>query len=148
VWPAGAQLPDGFWQSRWLGRDGRALDWQLPKCMSQAGFACEAVLLQLDDDPAPEVLVIQPQAPSAAVLLDQVPDDLGKVQWLRVNTLPTWVATCESQRARLRQGQFSTLAPRYKDLNLGGRRVAVVPNASWDEAPAKPGAAAIEEGCP
>ncbi len=148
VWPAGAQLPESFWQSSWLDRDGRALNWHLPRCMSQRGFACEAVLLQADDDAALEVLVIQPQAPSAAVLLDQAPDAQGQLRWQVVTALPNWLATCESQRARLRQGQFSTLTPRYKDLNLGGRRVLIQPKDNWDDVPAKPGPATKEEGCP
>jgi hypothetical protein len=148
VWPVGAQLPEGFWQSQWRDSDGRSMAWRLPRCMSQTGFACEAVLLQVDDDAALEVLVLQPQAPSAAVLFDQAADAQGQLRWRMVTSLPTWVATCESQRARLRQGQFSTLAPRYKDLNLGGRRVPIQSNDNWDDAPAQPGPAAKEAGCP
>jgi hypothetical protein len=139
VWPKGAQLPATFLEARWLSAHDDARDWRLPECLTRVGVSCEAVLLQLDTNKVPQVLIIQPQAPSRAVVLDQ--DD--QHQWRVLSTLPTRVATCETERERLRTGQFSYVAPRTKNLQLGDWQVAVQPDQDRTGKPA----ASSEAGC-
>lgn len=139
VWPAGQRLPDSFALQKWQGSEGQPLDWRLPGCLRRIDVPCEAVLLQLDDDAGPEVLILQAQPSSSAVLFDQD----GSGVWRVVSGLPVRLAACESDRQRLRSGQFGTLPPRYRDLDLGGRRVPVRNDLPSEDPPAP----SSEAGC-
>ncbi len=120
VWPQGAQLPDTFVQTAWHleSRQG-AYGSGIPSCLRKLEASCEAVLLQMDDDPALEVLIIQRLPQSVAVLFDQAADQ----SWQVAATLPSHLASCEDHVERLREGRFDLVAPRYKDLKLGELRV-------------------------
>ncbi len=139
VWPQGAQLPASFLEAKWLKTGEDARDWRLPECLTQVGVSCEAVLLQLGANQTPQVLIIQPQAPSSAVVMNLD----GQQVWRVLATLPTRVATCETERERLRTGQFSYVTPRFKDLKLGDWQVAIQANQDWTGKPA----VSTEAGC-
>jgi hypothetical protein len=139
VWPRGAQLPASFQQAPWLTQSGDHHDWRLPECLTQVDVSCEVVLLHLDASAAPQVLIIQPKAPSRAVVLAQD----ARQAWRVLTTLPTRVATCETERERLRTGQFSYAEPRHKDLKLGDWQVAIQTNQEWTGLPPT----STEAGC-
>ncbi len=127
VWPRGALLPASFLQAPWLPLPGSGRDWRLPECLTQADVSCEAVLLQLDEGTAPQVLIIQPKPPARAVVMAQD----ARQTWRVFATLPRRVATCETERERLRTGQFSYVEPRHKDLKLGDWQVAPQVDQEW-----------------
>lgn len=127
VWPAGRALPESFVQQAWRTNEDRSISWSLPECLSEPGVACEAVLLQLDEDEGTEVLLIQESPSPKAVLFDQ--DATG--QWRIVSVLPDDLVECEEARERLRRGQFRYVPPRYKDLRLGDWVIEVLPENGW-----------------
>lgn len=129
VWPEGQRLPESFLRTPWQGMEGGRVDWRLPECLRKIGSTCEAVLLHLRGEDTPEVLILQARPSSAAVVLAQ---DLDQ-SWRVLATLPSRLASCESERERLRRGQFDYVAPRQQDLRLGEIRIAVRPDPAWDD---------------
>lgn len=133
VWPQGASLPGSFLATAW-STQGRSAHFSadVPSCLKQRETHCEAVLLQLDDDPAQEVLILQRLPHARAVLFDQ---DAQQV-WQVAGSLPAHLITCEAHLERLREGRFEVVPSRWRGLRLGDVPVSVRADGSWlNEAP-------------
>jgi hypothetical protein len=140
VWPHGASLPDSFLAATWNSQGRMAgFSADVPSCLRQRDTACEAVLLQMDDDPAQEVLILQPPPIARVVLFDQ---DAQQV-WQLVGTLPTHLVTCEAHVQRLREGRFDVVPARMRELRLGDVPVSVRDDGWWLNQPPTP----LPPGC-
>lgn len=106
VYPAGATLPAGF--------DGRPDANQ--NCQGQA--VCETYLVDLDGDGTAEVLV----------------NGGFDIAVYRVSAAGVWthdgkisISGCQSVIDALRSGRFTTATPVWRDIQIGGARLAVEP---------------------
>lgn len=137
VWPKGAKLPESFLQTNWQAPDVEGRSWRLPACLRKAGTPCEAIVLSVDDDAEPEVLILQSgQNELAASLFNQ---DANQ-RWHLLTRLPTRLVTCTADRQRLQLGQFNVEPTRYRDLRIGDRRVVISADENWDRVDDKPDA--------
>jgi hypothetical protein len=130
VWPRHAGLPTSFRQQNWSDKQQR---WQLPPCLRQAGMPCDAVLLDIDRDGRPEVLLLPAESQSAPVLLGEG----GGGGWSVLGRLPGELNSCASLRRQLLDGTYGLVPARVHDLEIGGQRMAIS---------RQPGASAI--ACP
>jgi Domain of unknown function (DUF4153) len=107
-------LPDGFVQQNW---DAMTRPFLLPRCLT-TNAKCEAILVDLDGDGAPEVLLLTaPTGPAAAFKL------AADGKWLFLGSVAN--AHCVGVRDALRAGKFETAAPLLKELDVAGQRVRI-----------------------
>ena len=111
VYPEGAVLPDDF-----FGQDFQdTFYFDLPECMRQVS-ACDARMVNLDDDKANEILIWSDDDSRIFVF-----DRAGTV-WTRAGW--AWVGSCAGRVAdNLRTAPPKVIAPQWKDLELLGQRV-------------------------
>lgn len=115
VWPAGAQVPAGFLAQKW--DDTR--DDQKPSCLSTREGKCDAFVFDADGDGKPEVLLLEKKNAFGARLYAE--DGDGK--WSVAATLDYRDAACKPLVEKLRKGEFTLAAPRFKELEIDGQRV-------------------------
>ena len=118
VWPESARLPEAFMKEDW-NRHKRA--WEFPLCLTQQRSTCDAYLIDFDDDKRPEVLLIGTEQYAGASILKEGEDG----HWTIAASLPRDLAGCESLREKMQAGEFRTVPPRQKDLEIGGQRIEV-----------------------
>ncbi len=114
AWPAGTRLPDGFLQTDWAAQAGTST---MPACLLRRGVSCEAMLLDLNGDARPEVLLFGAR-PWDAVL---VMEDAGG-RWRIAGSLPVASTVCDWKEA-LRAGTVRTVPRAWRDLEVAGQRV-------------------------
>ncbi|MRW87863.1 DUF4153 domain-containing protein [Pseudoduganella sp. FT26W] len=122
VWPAGAQLPDSFLAQKW----DALKDNQKPDCLTSKDARCDAFLLDADGDGKPEVLLVDQSRMRAGQLFAQG----GDGNWAGVASMAYGDVLCPPLLEKLRKGEYSLVAPPFKQLNVGGRRVAFEPSAA------------------
>ena len=106
-------LPDGFVQQNWEAMTRSFL----PRCLI-ADAKCEAILVDLDGDGAPEILLFEaPIGPAAAFKL------AADGKWLLLGSLAN--SHCDGVRDALRAGKFEMAAPLLKELDVAGQRVRI-----------------------
>jgi Domain of unknown function (DUF4153) len=113
VHPKGQPLPVGFAETNW---DAAPRQWSLPRCLTGAE-KCEAILLDLDDDGRPEVLLFG--LPSGAALAFKSDGE----KWKELGTIQN--GNCSGVRDALRSGQFQAVAPTTKEIEVAGQRVRI-----------------------
>jgi len=109
VWPAGATFSQPFLATGWLVGDAKALG-----CTVEA--PCAAALLDLNDDGEAEVIVA---GRKTAVVLTRA----GRSDWW--SALQTGIAQCPGFIDALKSGQVSAQPSPWRDLVVGGKRVAM-----------------------
>ncbi|RZT09567.1 protein of unknown function [Duganella sp. CF402] len=115
VWPADAQLPASFLAQEWeLTQDD-----EKPACLTRKEGKCDAILLDADGDDKQEVLLLEKDRALAGYLYAE--RSAGK--WAVAATLSYLDTSCAPLMEKLRKGEFSLVAPRFKELEVGGRRV-------------------------
>jgi hypothetical protein len=122
VWPAGAQLPASFLAQKWEAMQ----DDQKPACLTRQNGKCDAMLLDADGDGKPDVLLVETQRSGRGQLFVEGSDGL----WAAAASMRYRDTACQPLLDKLRKGDFTLSAPRFKELDLGGRRVvleAVIP---------------------
>ena len=109
-------LPDSFVAQDW-NTISRMLPYYVPPCLTGTS-KCEAIVSDLDGDGTPEILLFPlPDGNAAAFKL------VGGIRWVPVG--PVANAECNGVRAALRAGKFEVVAPRFKDIEVDGRRLRV-----------------------
>jgi len=115
VWPAGAQLPASFLAQKWETLQ----DNLKPDCLSKREGKCDAFLIDADGDGKPEVLLIEKLHPGGGQLFAEG----GDGGWTVVANMAYRDISCKPLVEKLRKGEFTLVTPRFKELNVGGRRV-------------------------
>jgi hypothetical protein len=115
VWPSGAQLPASFLAQKWEAMQ----DSQKPDCLSKREGKCDAFLIDADGDGKPEVLLIEKQQVGGG----QVFAEGAAGSWTVVANIAYRDINCKPLVEKLRKGDFTLVAPRFKELQVGGRRV-------------------------
>lgn len=109
--PSRQPLPDGFAQKNWTR------SFLLPPCLN-ADAKCEAILVDLDGDGAPEILLFTvPTGVAAAFKL------AADGNWRFLGSVTN--AHCAGVRDALRAGKFETAEPLLKELEVAGQRVRI-----------------------
>jgi hypothetical protein len=118
VYPAGAALPASFIGQDWSHDPG------YQPCFTNINPAttCDAYVLDVDGDGAPEVLLTQETG--AAGLTLQVYKDAGG-RWSEIGEL---YAMCADSVAALRAGKLQLAPKTGVDVLLAGRRLSVIPS--------------------
>ena len=114
AWPAGTRLPDSFLKMDWA-----QVAASLPDCLRRRAAACDAFLLDLGADTAPEVILVGDSFEN--VVLREDPGG----QWRVAGSLPPRLANCPPLRQALREGRFRAVPAAWSDIEIGGQRIPV-----------------------
>jgi hypothetical protein len=115
---SGKALPDSFVKHDWNASQRL---WLLPRCLVAEVAKCEALLIDLDDDGKDEILLLNAPNGSGSVFKSQADGS-----WSLMGGVAH--ATCAGVRDALRAGQFKTVAPALKEIEVSGQRIAVTNN--------------------
>ena len=119
VWPAGAQLPASFLAQNWADTE----DSQKPSCLSVKEGKCDAFVFDADGDGKPEVLLVEKQHAGGGQVFAEGADG----SWTLAASIAYRDVSCKPLVEKLRKGEFTLAAPRFKELQVGGRRVELSP---------------------
>jgi hypothetical protein len=119
VWPAGAQLPASFLTQKW----DAILDNLKPSCLTRAEGKCDAFVVDLTGDGKPDILLLETPRGARGTLYIEDADG----SWKAAAHLGYRLSVCQPLLEKLRQGAYSVVEPRFKDLNVGGQRVELEP---------------------
>jgi hypothetical protein len=123
VYPTGRALPESFLQQDWAGSVTR----DAPRCLTTRGEPrCEATMLDLDGDGAPEILV-RDYWQSRVVVFKSDADRA----WRVAGTLSEQI-TCSDTWSRLRDGEFERRPAAWPDLQVGDIRLRLEVRTSPD----------------
>ena len=119
MWPAGAALPADFLAQKWeAARPGH----QLPPCLTRAGSNCDAVMADLNGDGTQEILLFGAPDVAPTVVARQPAGG-----WVLIGRLPYVTTFCKPLQDKLKAGDFRLVAPRIRELEVGGQRIVVEP---------------------
>ena len=113
VHPGGQTIPDSFLRQDWNSMPKK---WLLPKCLV-ANAKCDAVLVDLDGDRIPEILLFGLPGPSA--VFKSVAGDY----WEFLGGISN--AHCPAVREAMRAGNFELAQPSLNELQVNGQRLQV-----------------------
>jgi len=113
--PAGQVLPERFLAQDWSRLPRR---WQFPPCLLDNG-KCEAVLMDIDGDGTPEILLFGlPTGVAAAFKAG------ADGTWALVGTIAD--AQCSGVREALRSGPVMSAEPRFREIEVGRHRLRII----------------------
>ena len=138
VYPKGAALPASFLAQDWThGADEQP-------CFTNVGAPgqCDAYVLDIDGDGAPEVLLTQETGATGLTL------DVFKQSGGRWSDIGQFYAACADSVAALRAGQVKFAPKTGVDLELAGRRLTLIPSANIDCGPPPPAPSAGKPSVP
>ena len=118
--PASARVPDSFLRADWSRVKP---EWILPLCLYAPNRPCDAYMIDFDGDGQPEVLLMGEESGMASLLRGQDKDG----HWQVLGRLPEGAAQCAPLRRQLAAGEFRLRERAVKDLEVGGVRLAVLP---------------------
>jgi hypothetical protein len=114
--PNGATLPEDFVQQDWNMYPQR---WRLPNCLV-ANALCEAVLIDLDGDGQPEILLFNVPTGAAEAFRKRLTEET----WTHLGAVVN--ANCSGVRDALRAGQFETSEAALKEIiTANGKRLFI-----------------------
>lgn len=116
VWPSGAALPASFVSQKWE----EVADDRKPACLNSKKGRCDGFMIDMAGDGANEVLLID-MAGGDNALMAQGPDG----SWGSIGSLNYQYSRCKPLLDKLKSGEFSVVAPKVKELEVGGQRVGV-----------------------
>jgi hypothetical protein len=125
VYPQGAAIPASFLNQDW------SHDPDYQPCLTQITLPgrCDAYVLDIDGDGAPEVMLTQ-ETGSGGLTLDVYKQSSGR--WSEIGQLQ---AVCPDSVAALRAGQVKVVPRTGVDVELAGRRLMLIPSANEDCSP-------------
>jgi hypothetical protein len=121
VIPSGSHLPESFLAQDWNAAGGIARP--LSECQVHREARCEALLVDLDGDGVNEIVLFGRQPSSPQVFAER------SGAWEVIGTLQTQ-SGCPSVREALREGKFDSVPAAWRDIMVGGVRIAVMPKGS------------------
>jgi len=113
LWPATAKLPASFVAQKWNPAEERAI----PSCLLNVGSYCDAMMMDIDGDGRPEILLFNIDGYTQPPLYKERADG----RWVVAGHLDINVSKCEPLIEKLRTGQYTLAAPRMKALQVGGQ---------------------------
>ncbi len=114
VYPKGAKLPDSFQKQDWHAQNFIPGTF-VPDCLRLAGAKCDAVLVDLDGDGQDEILIADNIGLGGVAGLFR---DGADGHWTRAGQIV--IPVCAMIADALRNGQFTLVAPLYRDVAVGG----------------------------
>ena len=125
VYPRGQALPASFIATDWT-KDG---NWQLPRCLVEAGKPCDAVVTDLNGDHIPDVLILE-GTEGSVFRQDGAWTLAGKINF---------PADCPAIANALRDGHFTIVVPRmhWNDVSIAGLQLPVL-TRSLNDPPTPP----------
>ena len=117
VHPAGTALPASLLRTDFSTQAER---WRMPDCLYLGHRACDAVLLDVNGDGKPEVIVL-PERGWAGVLSEVTPG-----QWRLVGST-SGAVLCKPVRAALLAGSARSIDRALRDIEAGGKRIHLDP---------------------
>lgn len=120
AWPQGAQLPASLLRQDWHANGAG----QVPGCLRHAASRCDAFLMDVDGDGHDEVLLVGETVRDGEALLAE-----RDGVWTVAARTPMHVqlAGCKGWQERLRAGDYALAAPRLREIEVGGQRIALTP---------------------
>lgn len=116
VFPKGGEFPATLIAQDWSTDPKR---FSLPRCLT-SDAKCEAALVDLDGDGIDEVLLVtRPGGPAGAF---KRYGDAWRLEGMLANTF------CQGFRDGFGKGDITVAAPKFKDIVVGGQRIAVQEN--------------------
>ncbi len=112
--PAGGTPPESFLEQDWSALQR---PWLLPQCLA-ASAKCEAIVVDLDGDGRPEILLFSVPGGAAAAFKANAAES-----WEFVGTIAN--AACPGVRDALRAGHFEIAEPAFKELEAGDQRLRI-----------------------
>ena len=120
LFPGDATLPEDFVHQDWNAVPRR---WNLPNCLF-AHTSCEAVLIDLNGDGQPEILLFNVM--TGAAVFKKGADGA----WGYLGTLVN--SNCLGVRDALRAGKFELIQPTLKDIAANGKRLFIGSDCSQE----------------
>jgi hypothetical protein len=120
----GARLPDSFLRTDWALKDNLYL---YPECLREPGKHCDALLLDVNGDGKPEVLVSSRDDNAATVPDGVVFAEDGQGQWSAIARVNLPQVDCQALRADLAAGKLRAVPPVLADIEIGGARAHLEP---------------------
>jgi hypothetical protein len=119
IQPPGQALPDSFIRNNWSSETQK---WNLPPCLTTIAQRCEAVLVDLDGDNVPEIVLFRLPSgqPATTFKVD------GNGRWAILGVLGN--SHCKDAREAVQMGKFELIAPPLKDIVANGVRMRVNAN--------------------
>ncbi|SEN24171.1 protein of unknown function [Duganella sp. CF517] len=124
AWPSGARLPASFVSQRWQD----VADDQKPECLRSKEGSCDGFMIDLTGDGVDDVLLINSSSGNNALMTQ---DAEGK--WRSIGSISYKISRCHPLIDKLKQGDFSIVPPKVRELDIGGHRVAVTMNPDLPE---------------
>jgi len=118
VLPAGARLPESFVNQKWADTPAALLS-----CMDHEDRKCTAVLMDMDGDGKPEILLFD--GSSGHLYAEQAPG-----AWTFQGRLTD---SCPALGEKLKAGQLTVVAPRWKALEVAGMQVQFAPARGYKD---------------
>jgi hypothetical protein len=120
VYPKGAALPPGFFKQNWANMQSTI---GAPTCLITAGNKCDAILVDLDQDGVPEVIVADDNdAVWWGTVIKKQPDG----SWGLVGFIPS--PHCTGDLAALKAGKYQIVAPPGHVVQIGGHVLPIKTN--------------------
>jgi hypothetical protein len=114
IYPKGQFLPDAFLQQDWSAMPQR---YRYPNCLTADVFAfCEAMMVDLDGDGGPEIILLGVGAEAAAF-------KQSENQWILLGNITN--TGCKGVRDALREGKFEIATLELKELAVAGQSLRV-----------------------
>jgi len=116
VYPTSASLPQTFLDQDWNKYD-HSVSFSLPDCLLKGGAApCEAVIVDLNNDAVPEIMLLLPNTLRWAVFGE------SGGRWIYRGDFRADYR-CPDARGALAAGRFEVVAPIYGDIKIGDQRL-------------------------
>ncbi|USX16417.1 DUF4153 domain-containing protein [Oxalobacteraceae bacterium OTU3CAMAD1] len=116
AWPAGAKLPASFVSQKWQD----VADERKPDCLGSKNSKCDGFVIDLTGDGLDDVLLINSSSGNNALMAQ---DAEGK--WGSVGSISYKISRCQPLIEKLKSGDFRVIAPKMRELEIGGQRVGV-----------------------
>jgi hypothetical protein len=117
IQPAGQALPESFLKQDWAYAPGQPF--ALPTCLI-GNMRCEAIMIDMDGDGRPEVLLFNLPGGTATAFKAAEDDKSWSAMGLLLN------AHCKGVREALREGRFAAVAPgSMKEIEVAGQRLRI-----------------------
>ncbi|MDP5008645.1 MAG: hypothetical protein NWQ13_06610, partial [Glaciimonas sp.] len=111
------QLPASFLSENWIDNERK---WALPRCLTFGNIKCDAYLINLNDSEKSDILLIETESVTNALMV------LGENgHWGKVGSVPNAFATCPSLRKKLQAGDYNIIPARIKNLEIAGQRIEI-----------------------